>query len=137
MNSLSWMIYLADVAGGASKFLAVLIILSIICLIGGIVASGLTTGGPAFRSWHDDEDKASIRATFAWWQEASKKALRWAPRVLIVAFSVQMLIPASVTIYAIAASEYGEEILKSPTADKAVKALDAWLDRQIAGESEK
>ena len=41
------------------------------------------------------------------------------------------VIPSSGTIYAIAASEYGEKIAKTETADKAVKALNAWLDRQI------
>lgn len=48
-----------------------------------------------------------------------------------------VFIPSSKTIYAIAASEMGEEVLASPTADKAHKALDAWLDDQIKEHQQK
>lgn len=39
--------------------------------------------------------------------------------------------PTRETVYAIAASEMGEQALKTPLAGKAEKALEAWLDKQI------
>lgn len=42
------------------------------------------------------------------------------------------LLPGRDTVYAIAASEMGEQALKTPLAGKAEKALEAWLDHQIA-----
>lgn len=54
---------------------------------------------------------------------------------LVTAF-LACIIPSSSTIYAITASEMGEEVLNSETGGKAIRALDAWLDRQIAGETE-
>lgn len=49
---------------------------------------------------------------------------------------VFVFVPQKNTVYAIAASEVGEEVLKSETADKAMTALNAWLDRQIAGQQQ-
>lgn len=55
----------------------------------------------------------------------------------IIAALVIIPVPSKDTIYAIAASEMGERALASPTGDRAVKALNAWLDRQIAREPSK
>lgn len=49
---------------------------------------------------------------------------------------VACLFPSKDTMYAIAASEMGEEVLKSGVGTRATKALEAWLDRQIEEQTE-
>lgn len=129
MNDLSWLIYLADVAGTAKAAAGTA---ALVC----VAASGF--GGLVWR----------LQATF--WKIELKYAdtcgidpekrpadwlLHWTKPLLIAAaiFAVVAVIfPARETVYAIAASEMGEELIKTPTFNKASAALDAWLDRQIA-----
>jgi hypothetical protein len=54
-----------------------------------------------------------------------------APLVLVF-WVLAALCPSTETVYAIAASQMGEQALKTPLASKAGKALEAWLDKQIA-----
>lgn len=120
MNSLSWMIYLADVADSVSNTLAIVTVASVIGCVSSIIG---------FAASHDRV-----------WAEEPKKSLRnaalWFGGMVIVARLLAAPIPTSATIYAIAASEMGEQVIKTPTGGKAIKALDAWLDRQIAGKPE-
>jgi hypothetical protein len=44
---------------------------------------------------------------------------------------ISCCLPSQTTMYAIAASQMGEQALKTPLAGKAGKALEAWLDKQI------
>lgn len=118
MNALSWLIYLADALGGLKGFLAFLTgacAVGIFCILMGLIMNQ----GEYF--------------------EAERKALlRWFKPVIIsmvVGGVVASIIPSRNTMYAIAASEMGEEVIKSETAGKAMKALDAWLDQQIAKSS--
>jgi heme/copper-type cytochrome/quinol oxidase subunit 2 len=119
MNELSWMIYAAEVSGGAKSAL----------LVGGIVSLVIGAVTAAVMSDTSFETKEDAKATLA----RRDKVLRllWVPMAMI---SVGIFLPSGSTIYAIAASEMGEDILNSETGSKAVKALDAWLDRQIEGE---
>lgn len=50
----------------------------------------------------------------------------------VILWSCSTLIPSQETVYAIAASQMGEQALKTPLASKAGQALEAWLDRQMA-----
>lgn len=111
MNSLSWMLYLADVTE------------SVGVLLGLIAAVGIA--GTSF---------AGFVAFAAEEPEIGKAIFKWGYSISLPAALICALIPSKTTIYAIAASEMGEEVIKSPTAGKAIKALDAWLDRQIEGE---
>lgn len=120
MNSLSWMIYLADVAESVSITLGMIAVISI---IGGIIC--LIVYGVS----HDkDMAKAPLTGerTISFWLFGTALATRL----------INAPIPSPETVYAIAASEMGEQVISSPTAGKAMKALDAWLDRQIAGEKQ-
>lgn len=113
MNNLSWLIYLADVAGSIST---VGTLISVGSFIGGVVVMiGMATDYPS-------------RKNEAW--PAAWPFFKWA----IIAALIVTPIPSKSSLYAIAASEMGEEVIKSETAGKAMKALDAWLDRQIAPE---
>jgi hypothetical protein len=58
-------------------------------------------------------------------------AIRFTPILAVVFALLGGLTPSRETIYAIAASELGEEALKSSAATKAQQALNAWLDKQI------
>jgi hypothetical protein len=112
MNSLSIMLYLADVSAS----------LSIILAICGMMLFGIAAAR-TMAAWVDDTCDGALRHFFG---VASKCTL---PLLIVAA-----LLPSKTTIYAIAASETSEEILASPTAGKAVKALNVWLDRQIEGQ---
>lgn len=118
MNTLSWLIYLAGVADGIS----VLCVISLIMCGLAALSAGLTWLVNV--DYCGDEDIA----------DQAKKFLFKIPRAAIPIGLVCAFIPSSNTIYAIAASEMGERALKSETGGKAVQALNAWLDRQIAGE---
>lgn len=114
MNSLSWMIYLADVADAANGALIAL------CVIG-VGAGGITL---VVLIDEGKEDVATIKRI------AFKAVAAIAATITLI-----VAIPDDETVYAIAASEMGESALNTETGGKAVKALNAWLDRQIAGES--
>lgn len=106
MNNLSWLLYAADVTQNI-KFLLILV--------------GLL--GLAFTG-------------FAWGHHIIdlEKPFPGGPKWLALftgALFVSAVIPDSETFYAIAVSEVGEEVVKSETAGKAVKALNNWLDAQL------
>lgn len=107
MNTLSWMLYLAGVAGGLK---ALLMIFGIVSTTGLIPATIFRIEGSETAMW------------------LFPKLAIAGPLLLLLA----VLTPTKTTVYAIAASELGERALHTPTATKAFRALDAWLDRQIA-----
>lgn len=117
MNDLSWLIYLAGVSGNVGGFLVVT------SIGGGVGALGCGVGHMMARDFHEDDEPIVVATA------------KWAKRLMIAAFvagAVATLVPGRDTIYAIAASEMGEELLKTPIASKAGKALEAWVDKQIA-----
>lgn len=109
MNSLSWMLYLAEVSHS----------LSVAAMIGAFV-SGLAImfHGTSSATYGDE---FLVHRPLAW--------------TCVAALLIACALPSKETVYAIAASETGEQALKSKTATKAIQALDAWLDKQIKGES--
>jgi hypothetical protein len=118
MNSLSWMIYAADVVGGLNTIASAGAVISLIAApLWGLRNQWLD-------DFHGGQGKTPVPV---------KQLLSCVTAFAIVAAAI----PSSSTIYAIAASEMGETALKSETGGKAVKALNAWLDRQIAPEKGK
>ena len=121
MNTLSWLIYLADVAGdldGLLYFVSVISVLCVFCWVGVAVVLG--------------EEKPKTEAWKAW----GRVGFYAIAPIFFLSWIFSAFVPAKETVYAIAASELGESALKSETASKAFKALNAWLDRQIAGTEE-
>lgn len=110
MNDLSWLIYLADVVGGLRLALGISIFVSIV-LIPWACAAGVDL-------YNIEVHDLPFKSIAAWF---------------LILGLVLIITPSKNTIYAIAASEMGEEVLESETASKAMKAVDAWLDRQIDG----
>lgn len=140
MNSLSWLIYLADVFNNFGQLFGWT---GLLIMIGGI---GVYACSLAFKKdslvllyGHDYRDETSDRYKQA--IEDKKYAAKtagslsfWGRFMIITALVVWVLgaaTPKKETMYAIAASEMGEELLKTPTAAKATKALESWLDKQI------
>jgi heme/copper-type cytochrome/quinol oxidase subunit 2 len=122
VNSLSWLLYWADVCdsiGDGIGFLACLLSLATIFLIAGFcVARSFAVSKTA-----SDDDKCAYAGVAL--------ALKIVAPLTTVLVLVTLAAPSKETIYAIAASEMGEEVIKSETVSKAHRALDAWLDKQI------
>jgi len=119
MNELSWLIYAADVAGDVNA----------VCgfgFYGGVIALSLyALGKGVARVANAGFGEPPVTPSIA----KVGKAL-WLP--VLAAGIVGTIVPSNATLYAIAASELGEHVLTGDTGDKAVQALNAWLDRQIA-----
>lgn len=120
MNTLSWLLYAADLAGSLSTVLTLV-------AFGAGLAGTVTVVARAMRRDFDGDGPV--------W-EGGWAVSKGFYRVAIIAALIAAIVPGKDTIYAIAASEVGEEALKSETAGKAVKALNAWLDQQIAPEKQ-
>ncbi len=118
MNDLSWLIYLADVAGELGWIFSWLFGLSVIG--GGITA---LIGLPL-------AEQNAEKATWKMWGRIMYSLVT----VFFVTALLNAFVPSRETVYAIAASEMGEEVLNSETGGKAVSALNAWLDDQIDGD---
>lgn len=104
MNSLSWFLYFADCFSKTSYALVVI----------GIIGSILGMMVCVYFSIEEDEH--------SFW--------KWMGVPLFCLF-LSCLIPSKETMYAIAASEIGEEVIKSPVGQKSLKALEQWIDKQL------
>lgn len=112
MNSLSWFLYAADVAGT----LKILLFIAVgIAAIGTFVLAAMVADG----------------MNGQWVLGFMYKAAAMVAILLIVC----IVVPSQKTLYAIAASEFGEKIVRSETvqglSSDAEKALRQWIKRQI------
>jgi hypothetical protein len=117
MNQLSWLLYLASVSDRVGFMFTALVIVtligSIFCIITGFIMVG-------------DQNPASPAAWKTW-----RSITITLGSIFMVSFFLNAAVPPKETVYAIAASEMGEQALKAPIVTKASKALESWLDRQI------
>ena len=121
MNNLSWLIYLAGVVNSVG----------ILAFIVGCGACGAFFAGLGVSTGeYYDDDEGARKRRFGY------KMVKYSVAAFLACSLLLIVLPGRETIYAIAASEMGEELLNSETGSKAVKALDAWLDRQIADDSD-
>ena len=124
MNTLSQLIYFAGVSENLGGLLGFLAFITIFLSTGLIVMSFDVKEDIR---WAEGEDKIRILS-----ESKRYMSLGVASIVLFFVLCISAaLMPSKETVYAIAASEMGEELLKTPTAQKASRALDAWLDKQI------
>lgn len=148
MNELSWLIYLADVAGSVK---------GVAGMIGGAMVPATVAMGVVDLTKHRaNSHRSDVQA----WDKSmadhvqypslykkpstdrphDEDAKTWSPwsaikgpvLTMCAAAVLFCAFPASGTLYAIAASEMGERVIQSETGDKAIQALNAWLDRQIS-----
>jgi hypothetical protein len=126
MNDLSWLIYFADLSGSTGVLAVATTIVSCI-----VIAFGVVYGGTIKDNWNGEfGDERWTRG-----HELQKFFLQKVVFIPIAAGLIAAVLPSRETVYAIAASELGEEIIKSPVATKAAKALESWLDEQINDKS--
>jgi len=127
MNSLSWLLYFAGIAGPLSSALNQLAVIMLLGFAAAVVA-GLITYASTSTSSYDDEDdrktKAQIRGVV---NKYAKILPKWLALPLIC-MVVSSVIPPKETLYLIAASEVGEQVVTSPTMTKAIDALNRLLD---------
>lgn len=129
MNSISWFLYLAGVSGSIGSAAAPLFVFS-------TIGAALATIGGVFvhagdYSWITPEQKAWWEARRAQCATAAKTL--W--RVAAVLLALIVLTPSQSTMYAIAASQVGEQVVRSEAvqgiANDATKALQIWIKKQI------
>lgn len=120
MNTLSWLIYLADLVENLDWFLSAVTSMALVVLALSLICGAFMAG-----------DEAGPPAWVAW-----RRFVFWTPIVLSVSLILGSIVPNKNTVYAIAASEMGERALTSETGSRAFRALNLWLDRQIADEPE-
>jgi len=125
MNSLSWFLYAIDVIGNLKILAFMVFLIFIAILIGTIVAIPMTEGDCL------DEKSRPTWYKFFWRSIAASS----------VTFLVFTTLPSRNTMYAIAASQVGEQIVKNEAvqgmASDATKALQQWIKRQIEPETKK
>lgn len=119
MNSLSWMIYAADVLSNIGGLLLFLAIASMIISVGVFIFAG-----PAIGIWDEDDRqykhaKAALGFVLSKW---------WVPLVCGFLWAV---IPSQNTIYMIAASEAGETIVKTPEAQEIFNDLKTIIRQKL------
>lgn len=118
MNSLSWMIYLAEVVGSFKNLLIAIAVISAI-------------GIPCFTIFF------GMAADVGDMEEGSyKKPLRfiWLP---LVAGLIASLTPSTKAVYLIAASEAGETVIKSPEAVEMFNDLKTIIRQKLKDEVSK
>jgi hypothetical protein len=128
MNKLSWLFYIGDLSSNLSNLAC---LLSFVCFL---LALGV------FVAWCCQQDGATeyIKYNHESNRENFKKFLKFPTfKFSVCLFLMAFLgilgcfLPSQATVYAIAASEMGEQAIKTPLATKAEKALEFWLDQQI------
>jgi hypothetical protein len=123
MNSLSWFIYIAQVADSIGMLLIAIGTLIIGCVL-------LSFAVPRINAAMEDCDDYVGKPLKTNWLA-----------VAAVLLLIGNLIPKKGTMYAIAASQLGERIASSETAkgitDDATKALQQWIKKQIEPENKK
>ena len=116
MNPLSWLLYLADISETINhcfSFLLMLItVVTAICLIFGFINLDM--------AW-DDEDRDKAKRVM-------NLPLKFILPASIMIF-IMIVVPSKQTIYLIAASEMGEEAIKSDLGKKVLTYLEQELDK--------
>lgn len=116
MNSLSWFLYLIDVVSNVKTMAVGFLVAAGFAWVGLNISVPVTEG--EVLEWGD----------FKKW---------WTRGVVIIAVcgALVSVLPSKNTMYAIAASEVGERVVKSETVQgittDATKALHQWIKRQI------
>ena len=117
MNQLSWLLYLADVSASSEGWL--IFFGSMATLLSGIfllIIMGMKG---------DEETPPAFLG----------QTLFVSIPTMVICILLSALLPSRETVYAIAASELGEQVLTSETGQRAGRALNAWLDKQIGADA--
>lgn len=136
MNQLSWLIYLADVANSSEGWLGffgwVFGLIAVFAILLAVI-NQVATGHPkdSYGRPRDPDELAKELHEKKLWSKALGRTIGWSLPAAILAIIITIVVPSRETLYAIAASELGEQALQTPLVGKMGQALEAWLDRQI------
>lgn len=134
MNSLSWFLYLADAVSSLGRMFSFLGVIALIFGMLATIAWMVARGG-----LNAAKDRGAEKSALEWgeWVAVWNVGRRFLS-IGFVLLVVSALLPSKNTFYAIAASQVGEQIVKSEqvqgVADDATKALRQWIRRQIEPE---
>lgn len=117
MNDLTIFLYVATVVDNLQGTLAFLLFIIAV----GMLLSGVGWAVNATSSFKEDRDVSA----------QCKGILKMLAYPACAAIFLLVFIPDKNTMYAMAASEFGEELAKTETATLAHKALNKWLKEQV------
>ena len=127
MNNLSWLLYLADVLPTASGWLTGLCSFTLVLSTFLFFAFGMTGFfGEEQKYLSNPKYWSEFAFTAAFARRCRKLWVVMTAAVLVIVGC--LLIPSKETFYLIAASQTGEEVLKTPEAAKIRTALNKYLD---------
>jgi hypothetical protein len=125
MNSVSWFLYLADAMSSLSG----------VIVFFGVMATLLTCLGIFMTLLNTDSSNTDRKQRYADYNANGARFIRSFSPWMVLCFVVAAIIPAQKTMYAIAASQVGEQVVKSEAvqgvANDAAKALQIWIKKQI------
>lgn len=130
MNFLSWIIYGADVVGDIGNMIAFFGITISILFVFLVCAISFTSAWSMFADYENERElykKSSL---------ILKKYVFSSLKALIVIAVIAAIIPSAKTLYLIAASEIGEEVLISEEGQKLRQVINERLDEIIQEEKE-
>ena len=125
MNDLSWLLYGAEVLANLGAFFAIVGVFGLITSCIGLFCA-LVVQNDTRR--YGEEDLDYKKAT------ALRALLTRYIVVFFVVTSVAMLLPSKQTMYMIAVSEMGEEVIQTPEFEKVRKLVNQYLDDSLSGE---
>lgn len=131
MNQVSWLIYFAEVADHLGPFL---VVVGVICFtIGGILMAIAYNFLTHMTRW---SEKLEIDNAIKMFKHQRVGGIT----MVVLAFVLwtgSVFVPSQNTVLAIAASQFGEQLLHTKTANLAEQALNAWLQKQITTVTDK
>ena len=124
MNTVSWLIYIGSL--GDTPAFGMLGFVSFVAA----VAATITWWVAKSPGGESDKDAVYVAAI-------TRRVRRVAWPLCVAVWAVAIFIPSKSTMYAIAASQVGEQIVRSEVAADATKALHSWIKKQIEPEAKK
>jgi hypothetical protein len=124
MNSVSWFIYIAQISSSLGNLFVGLALIGLIVIGIGYAAPRLSN----FFEAANPGDKDYIEP---------RPVQKLCAGLCITSLVLGNIMPERNTMYAIAASQVGEQIVKTEIASDATKALHQWIKRQIEPETKK
>lgn len=124
MNQLSWFVYLADVVTSAGTIIGIGTAFAIVGWLGAWFVYALAS------EYEGEKRRAEMAAN-------RNKVTRTAMIFIFIAVPFLVFLPNKNTMYAIAASEMGEQLSKTEIANDAMKALHSWIKKQLKEEPAK
>lgn len=141
MNSLSQLLYLGDLAGSLSGLFGTVAVGAIVggvttfCIGGANKSNGRAPGIIEVEAYHNEDRKYHITDTRI--RPADEMYLigvyyhKWTVALAVISAVFGLaacVIPSKETVYLIAASQAGEKVVSTDTGNKALAAIDRYLD---------